>query len=53
MTGLSEEPSRTATLAALEARGGRGITVLDLDYRPMFWPSREEARRRCSGRCRT
>ena len=21
------------------------ITVLDLDYRPMFWPSREEARR--------
>ena len=26
------------------ARGRRGITVLDLDYRPMFWPSREEAR---------
>jgi len=44
-TGLSEEPSRTATLAALEARNKRGITVLDLDYRPMFWPSREEARR--------
>ena len=43
-TGLSEEPSRSATLAALEARDGRGITVLDLDYRPMFWPSREEAR---------
>ena len=43
-TGLSEEPSRSATLAALEARNGRGITVLDLDYRPMFWPSREEAR---------
>ena len=43
-TGLSQEPSRSATLAALEARGGRGITVLDLDYRPMFWPSREEAR---------
>ena len=39
-TGLSEEPSRSATLAALEARDGRGITVLDLDYRPMFWPSR-------------
>lgn len=44
VTGLSEEPSRTATLAALEARGKRGITVLDLDYRPMFWTSREQAR---------
>jgi len=45
VTGLSEEPSRTATLAALEARNRKDITVLDLDYRPMFWPSREEARR--------
>ncbi|HEY2687625.1 MAG TPA: 5-dehydro-2-deoxygluconokinase [Streptosporangiaceae bacterium] len=45
VTGLSEEPSRTATLDALEARGGREITVLDLDWRPQFWPSREEARR--------
>ena len=44
LTGLSEEPSRAATLAALEARAGKDITVLDLDYRPMFWPSREEAR---------
>jgi 5-dehydro-2-deoxygluconokinase len=43
-TGLSDEPSRTATLDALEARGGREITVLDLDYRPQFWPSREQAR---------
>jgi 5-dehydro-2-deoxygluconokinase len=43
-TGLSDEPSRTATLAALQARGGREITVLDLDYRPMFWESREQAR---------
>jgi 5-dehydro-2-deoxygluconokinase len=42
-TGLSQEPSRTATLAALEARGKRGITVIDLDYRPMFWPSRDHA----------
>jgi 5-dehydro-2-deoxygluconokinase len=31
-------------LAALEARGRAGITILDLDYRPMFWSSREEAR---------
>lgn len=44
VTGLSEEPSRTATLAALEARGRRPHTVLDLDYRPMFWASREAAR---------
>ena len=44
VTGLSDEPSRSATLAALEARGKSGITVLDLDYRPMFWESREEAR---------
>jgi 5-dehydro-2-deoxygluconokinase len=48
VTGLSQEPSRTATLRALAARahgGSGGTTVLDLDYRPMFWPSREEARR--------
>jgi 5-dehydro-2-deoxygluconokinase len=45
VTGLSQEPSRSATLAALEARAKTGITVLDLDYRPMFWSSREEARR--------
>jgi 5-dehydro-2-deoxygluconokinase len=43
-TGLSQEPSRSATLAALEARAKSGITVCDLDYRPMFWPSREAAR---------
>jgi 5-dehydro-2-deoxygluconokinase len=43
-TGLCQEPSRSATLAALKARNKAGITVLDLDYRPMFWPSREEAR---------
>ena len=44
VSGLSQEPSRSATLHALEVRGRRGFTVLDLDYRPMFWPSREEAR---------
>jgi 5-dehydro-2-deoxygluconokinase len=42
-TGLCEEPSRSATLAALRIRDRAGITVLDLDYRPMFWPSRQEA----------
>jgi 5-dehydro-2-deoxygluconokinase len=44
VTGLSQEPSRSATLAALAARARAGITILDLDYRPMFWPSREDAR---------
>jgi 5-dehydro-2-deoxygluconokinase len=50
-TGLSDEPSRSATLAALEARARSGghrprsrWSVLDLDYRPMFWGSREAAR---------
>jgi 5-dehydro-2-deoxygluconokinase len=43
VTGLCQEPSRSATLAALEARGRRGITILDLDYRPMFWDSRAAA----------
>ncbi len=45
VTGLSQEPSRSATLAALKARARSGITILDLDYRPVFWPSRQEARR--------
>ena len=43
VTGLSEEPSRSAHHAAWEARGRRRHTVLDLDYRPMFWASRDEA----------
>jgi 5-dehydro-2-deoxygluconokinase len=49
-TGLSQEPSRSATMAALQARhdgrrrGATGqLTILDLDYRPMFWSSPEEA----------
>lgn len=48
-TGVSVEPSRTTQLAMLKHRGrpepGSGRhTVLDLDWRPMFWPSAEEAR---------
>jgi 5-dehydro-2-deoxygluconokinase len=50
VTGLSEEPSRSAHFAAWEARderlrdeptrqGGKSFTILDLDYRPMFWDS--------------
>jgi 5-dehydro-2-deoxygluconokinase len=37
-TGLSDEPSRSATLGALEARGREHITIHDLDYRPSLWP---------------
>jgi 5-dehydro-2-deoxygluconokinase len=40
-TGLSAEPSRAATLAALEARQA-GITVHDLDHRPMFWAAGDD-----------
>ncbi|MBJ7338954.1 5-dehydro-2-deoxygluconokinase [Mycolicibacterium sp.] len=39
VTGLSEEPSRSAHFAAWEARSRAPLTVLDLDYRPMFWDS--------------
>lgn len=52
-TGLSEEPSRSTTLAALRARheadeargGGRRTTIHDLDHRPMFWADPAEAGR--------
>ncbi|AXE90791.1 5-dehydro-2-deoxygluconokinase [Streptomyces sp. Go-475] len=43
-TGLSEEPSRSATLAALAHRAKAGATVFDLDWRPMFWTDADEAR---------
>ena len=41
-SGFSEQPSRDAHHAALAARAG-GRTILDLDYRPMFWDSPEAA----------
>jgi 5-dehydro-2-deoxygluconokinase len=50
-TGLSDEPSRSATLAALEARARTAhlaqkgwVTVHDLDHRPSLWESEDEAR---------
>ncbi|WP_369236500.1 5-dehydro-2-deoxygluconokinase [Streptomyces sp. R21] len=43
-TGLSEEPSRTATLAALAHRAKAAATVFDLDWRPMFWKDPASAR---------
>ncbi|HKT02177.1 MAG TPA: 5-dehydro-2-deoxygluconokinase [Rugosimonospora sp.] len=39
VTGLSRQPSRDAHHAAWAARDRRPLTVLDLDYRPMFWES--------------
>jgi 5-dehydro-2-deoxygluconokinase len=44
VTGLSQEPSRSAHFAAWSARGRAGLTVLDLDYRAQFWPSVQHAR---------
>ena len=48
VTGLSDEPSREATLTALRTRNRRHPTILDLDYRPVFWDSREQAREQVS-----
>lgn len=42
---LAVEPSRGTTRAMLAERGHRPHTVLDLDYRPSFWSSENEARR--------
>jgi 5-dehydro-2-deoxygluconokinase len=49
-TGLSDEPSRTATLGALEARARSGVTIHDLDYRPSLWsdPGAAPAYQRCA-----
>lgn len=44
VTGLSQEPSRATHFAAWEARARASHTVLDLDWRPMFWSSATEAR---------
>ena len=44
-TGLSDEPSRGATLAALDARQRRDVTVHDLDHRHHLWGSSDEAQR--------
>ncbi|MEU8123513.1 5-dehydro-2-deoxygluconokinase [Spirillospora sp. NPDC049024] len=41
VTGLSQEPSREATLNALGEHPGQ--TVIDLDYRPMLWEDPSEA----------
>jgi 5-dehydro-2-deoxygluconokinase len=43
-SGLSVEPSSSATMAALKARHRRHPTVLDLDFRPTFWQTADDAR---------
>ncbi len=47
-TGLCREPSRATHHRALAERGRARHTVLDLDYRPMFWEHPEEATREVS-----
>ncbi len=44
LTGLSAQPSLDAHVAAWQARGRAPMTVIDLDYRPMFWADLESAR---------
>jgi 5-dehydro-2-deoxygluconokinase len=42
--GLAVEPSRATVQALLRERGRRSHVALDLDYRPSFWASADEAR---------
>jgi 5-dehydro-2-deoxygluconokinase len=44
-TGLSDEPSRTATLAALDARARRDFSIHDLDHRHHLWQHGDDPRR--------
>ncbi|WP_433722092.1 5-dehydro-2-deoxygluconokinase [Nocardia sp. CA-129566] len=44
VTGLCQEPSRAAHFGAWSIRERRPLTVLDLDYRPMFWAEESQAR---------
>ncbi|MDT7790485.1 MAG: 5-dehydro-2-deoxygluconokinase, partial [Pseudonocardiales bacterium] len=43
-TGVSAEPARSSQRMMLANRARHGHTVLDLDYRPMFWPDVKTAR---------
>lgn len=43
VTGLSQEPSRQTHFDAWALRGRTDHTILDLDYRPMFWDDQTEA----------
>ncbi|MCM3615434.1 5-dehydro-2-deoxygluconokinase [Microbacterium enclense] len=46
VTGLSQEPSYGTHLEAWSRRARAEHTILDLDYRPMFWESPAEATQR-------
>jgi 5-dehydro-2-deoxygluconokinase len=46
---LAVEPSREAARTLLSARGRAPHTILDLDYRPSFWASEDEARKVIGG----
>ncbi|NKE55832.1 5-dehydro-2-deoxygluconokinase [Lentzea sp. PSKA42] len=43
-TGVSAEPARASQRMMLASRARKSHTVLDLDYRPMFWPDVKTAR---------
>ncbi len=48
-TALAREPSRGSTLKALErARAAGLVCVMDVDYRPYSWPSKDEAAAVCA-----
>lgn len=48
-TALAREPSRSATLKALhKARAAGLVLIIDIDYRPYSWSSKDEARVVCS-----
>ncbi len=47
-TALAKEPSRTASLRAMTlARDAGLILIIDIDYRPYSWTSKDEARQTC------
>jgi len=48
LTGFSEQPSRAAHATVLAARDRASFTVLDLDYRPVFWADPREASEQAS-----
>ena len=48
-TSLAQEPSRSATLAAMQlARAAGLLLIVDIDYRPYSWRSKAEAQAVCS-----
>lgn len=43
---MADEPSRSTVLGWLSERNRKAHVIVDLDWRPMFWPSEAEATRR-------